>query len=620
MVLCVPFYLGASHKPYFFLLEVLIYGNLVIGFFHLWKRKTPIAIPFKPLILLLAFSYLFSLPINSKEYYYELWVTPWKELWNQWLSGHEKFIIFHLRSLFNHLSGLALFILVVNLFLPTDRKPLEKVFQTMLWMAFIVSLLGTFILFGILPSQPKTFLSLSLIGIHEGALSAFAFNRQYLAQYLLVLLPFLFYFLFINRRKIVAFIFYLLVSGTLIFSISATMQRSAYLILFLGTLFFILGYIFLISKKKKPALLLVLIPILILAGVLLVDILFLNHRFLDRLAVYGLSDPENRRIHLWQTAWHMFQFSPLLGVGLGEYTYLFPEFYKSPFGIWKTYGVVRGEAHSFYLQMLAEQGGLGLLLLMGLLAAIFHQLVSTIKKNPILEMKMLTLSLMTSLISWLLLGFFHNVSYVRSLGVLLWILLGWSVSLIAPLTAPDISRTKPPCPAQGRSTTGHENRSGRTRDLKLYFRIKTKGFLVGLLILTAAFGYQLKLIYDRPLPPFFQAGLYKREVLPGGEKVRWMGKKAVINTNIQAGAAIIHLSAPLPEIEKHAQRIRLWAGKHFQEMTIKDTQWHQIILPMDKKTPGWTLLKIETDHTFNPQKSKISRDDRDLGVMIRGID
>ena len=150
-------------------------------------------------------------------------------------------------------------------------------------------------------------------------------------------------------------------------------------------------------------------------------------------------------------------------------------------------------------------------------------------------------------------------------------------------------------------------------------KLNTKWFLVGLLILTTAFGYQLKLIHDRPLPPFFQTGLYKREVLPGGEKIRWMGKRAVINTNIQGGAVIIDLSAPLPEIEKHAQRIRLWAGKHFQEVIIRDMQWHQIIIPIDKKTPGWMLLKIETDYTFNPQKSGFSRDDRDLGVMIRGL-
>ena len=99
-----------------------------------------------------------------------------------------------------------------------------------------------------------------------------------------------------------------------------------------------------------------------------------------------------------------------------------------------------------------------------------------------------------------------------------------------------------------------------------------------------------------------------------------MGKRAVINTNIQGGAAVIQLSAPLPDIEKHAQRIRLWAGKHFQEVILRDAKWHQIIIPLDKKIPGWNLLKIETDHTFNPQKSKVSRDDRDLGVMIRGID
>ena len=38
--------------------------------------------------------YFNYIPINAKEYYYEFWATPSREIWFQWLSGHEKFPLF----------------------------------------------------------------------------------------------------------------------------------------------------------------------------------------------------------------------------------------------------------------------------------------------------------------------------------------------------------------------------------------------------------------------------------------------------------------------------------------------------------------------------------------------
>ena len=590
ILLSIPLFLGAPHKPYFYLFEVLIYGQLAIGFICLWKRKTAIEIPFKPLILLLTLSYLFSLPINAKEYYYQFWATPLKDIGFQMLTGHEKFPFFHLRTLFNALSGIALFILTFNLFSKDGQTNLEECWKAMIWMAVLICLMGFLFLFKIIPPQPKTYLSLSLAGIHEGALSAFAYNREYLAQYLLILFPIIFYFLYEHHENRLRFSFYLFVLGVFLLSLSASMQRSAFLILFLEMFLVFLFYIFLFSPKKKTAFFLLLVPFLILIMMFLLDILFLNRRFISRLALWGLSDPDNRRLHLWNTAWNMFKFSPLLGVGLGKFYEFFPEFFKNSHLSWKTYGLVRGEPHSFYFQTLSEQGAVGFLLLLGLVFLIGYQMIKKLKGDPSNGNKPLIAVLLVSLSAWFFLGFFHNVSYVRSLGVFLWILLGWSVSLISPLPVSDTSR------------------------------IKTKWFLFVFLILTAALGYQLKLIYDRPLSPFFRTGLYDQEILPGGEKIRWMGKRAVINANIREGAVTLFLSVPIPEIEKHPQRIRLWAGKHLLELIIKDAQWHKMIIPVDNKTTGYIPLKIETNHTFNPQKDRISMDDRDLGVRFKGID
>ena len=590
MVLSIPFFLGAPHKPYFFLFEIIIYGTLLIGFLHLWRQKRGIKIPFKSLLLLLAFSCLFSLPLNAKEYYYEFWATPFKDIGFQWLTGHEKFTFFHLRVLFNNLSGILLFVLTFNLFSQKGLKDLEGIWKGLVGMAVVVCLVGFLFLFNVLPSQQKAYLSLSLAGIHEDAISVFAFNRQYLAQYLIIVFPLIFYFLYLKSKKIYQFSFFLFVLGLFILSLSASMQRSAYLVLFLEMILLILFYVFLISTKKKKALFYLLIPFLLLAVMILLDFVLLNKRFIERFALWGLSDLDDRRLHLWSTAWHMFTYSPLLGIGLGKYYSFFPEFFQDPKISWKTFGFVRGEPHSFYLQTLSEQGAIGFFLLVALVAAVIYKMFKKTGGESAIENKPLPIMvLMISLLSWFFLGFFHNVSYVRSLGILFWIILGWAVSLVNPRAFSDEGKWK------------------------------TKGFLAGLLVLTAAFGYQIKLIYDRPLSPVFQTGLYGREVLPGGDKIRWMGKRAVFPSKIHNETVVLFLSAPLPGIARHPQRVRIWAGKNFQEIILANDQWVPITIPIKEKSNDWIPLKIETDYTFNPHKLKMSRDDRNLGIMIKEI-
>jgi hypothetical protein len=587
MTLSIPFFLGAPHNPFFSLFEILVFVTLILGFIHLWKNKKSIEIPFKPLVLLLLLAALFSFPINAKEYYWEFWATPAKDIWFQWMRGHEKFPLIHLRALSNLTSGILLFILVPNLFSRNTYDDWGKLIKGMTWMAVLICGIGLLFLFSFIPFQPKSYLSLSLAGTHEGAISALSFNRQYLAQYLLILFPFIFYFLYLNQKKFSQMMLYLLVLCLFIFSLSASMQRSVFVVLFLELLFLVGFYFKYISIPKKKVVFFFLIPFLVVAGMFLLDFLFLNKRFLSRIMLIGISDPNQSRIHLWNTAWNMFHHSPFLGVGLGKFFEFFPEFFTDPQVSWKRFATVRGEPHSFFFQTLAEQGAFGLLLILTLVAAVIYHMMKKAKKESRSEYRLLLGVLAASLITWLILGLFHNVAYVRSLGVLFWILMGGSVSLTKPLTAPGNNKQK------------------------------TKLFLVGLLVLVIALGYQIKLIANRPLSPLFQAGLFNTEILSGGEKIHWTGKRAVFFKEIQNRRVILSVSAPLPGIADHPQKIRLWIDDKVYWLILKDSGWHEIILPATDHSAKGMLVKLETDYTFNPKKSKASADDRDLGIMIR---
>lgn len=587
IALSIPFFLGAEHNPFFSLYEILVYGTLAIGFFHLWEKKSPVEIPLKPLVLLFFLAALFSIPINFKEYYYEFWATSPREIWFQWFRGHEKFPLFHLRALSNTLSGILIFILTANLFSKKTSEDLSGIMKGLLWLAVIIILTGILFLVRLLPSQLKTYLSLSLAGIHEGAISVFAFNRQYLAQFLLILFPFIFYFVYLNRKKIPALSLYLLFLGLFIIALSSSMQRSAFLVFFLEIFLLVLFYFFLFPFKKKTALLFLLVPFVLLAVMFLMDYWFLGKRFITKLSLWGLSDPHDRRLNLWMTAWRMFSFSPFLGIGLGQFHNRFPEFYMNKIESWWTYRFVRGEPHSFYLQTLSEQGAIGFLLLMSLVVVIVYRMITKTKRDPSEENKSLAGVLLISLLGWFLLGLFHNLSYVRSLGILFWILLGWSASLTMPLIAP------------------------------VYNKRNINFFLMGLVSLGIALGYQIKLINDRPMSPSFHAGLYDAEALSGGEKIRWTGKRAVFFVNNKEGQMALNLSAPIPGIANRPQKIRLWIGNKVHWAVLKDTGWHEIVLPTPDVSDPQTLVKIETEYTFNPKKALISEDDRNLGIMIR---
>ncbi len=104
------------------------------------------------------------------------------------------------------------------------------------------------------------------------------------------------------------------------------------------------------------------------------------------------------------------------------------------------------------------------------------------------------------------------------------------------------------------------------------------------------------------------------------KKFAGSGKGPSNNLDIQGGKGVIAISAPLPGIADHPQKVRFWVGGKLQVVVLKDTDWHQISLLAEKPFTGKMLLRIETGYTFNPKKNaKVSDDDRDLGIMIKEI-
>jgi O-antigen ligase len=111
---------------------------------------------------------------------------------------------------------------------------------------------------------------------------------------------------------------------------------------------------------------------------------------LDRVAqtieYFGVFDvrnvavtPENwavvERMAHWQAGWYMFLDKPWLGVGAGNYGDAYPAYYVGP---WPE---ALGHAHNYYLNMLAELGILGGLLLLVMLYLFFRHLGAALLRS-----------------------------------------------------------------------------------------------------------------------------------------------------------------------------------------------------------------------------------------------
>ena len=176
----------------------------------------------------------------------------------------------------------------------------------------------------------------------------------------------------------------------------------------------------------------------------------------------------------------MFSYAPLLGVGLGRYYTLFPVFYPGPPEAWRQFNVNRGNAHSIYIQPLAEQGILGFLSLLLLIGVILTIALKMLKGRP----------KRTALVRPVdnhrhrhladLRPFCAHIAYdLWSLEIFFWIFLAFLLVL-------------------ARRTAG-------------FFRLGKKMIIGILLGLTAALAYQVKLVTSFPMGEHFQTGFYHWE-------------------------------------------------------------------------------------------------------------
>jgi tetratricopeptide (TPR) repeat protein len=155
--------------------------------------------------------------------------------------------------------------------------------------------------------------------------------------------------------------------------------------------------------------------------------------------VIHLQDPSapERRLH-WRTALSLFRESPVVGKGYGAFrvyslTEMTAEWYSQG-SARRTQMLMPGYAHNEYLQVLADTGLIGAVLLLALLAAIYVTLIRVALRHPQTEWRRLALGLIAAITAFL----FQNLVGVtfRQAGASMFLWLWMGVAAVGAASIP----------------------------------------------------------------------------------------------------------------------------------------------------------------------------------------
>jgi len=596
ILITTPFFLSVSYRPFFYIIDIFVLGVILSAVAHWLINRKLFSFPLKYPVIFFVLAAAVSLPLDGKEFIYEYWTRSPARLFDTWLQYHQISLTNYMRLLFDIATSTALFFITYNFWPRKEEKAAQKIITAFIVMAVIISIVGM-ILFYLAPAErPDRYLTLSLKKIDRGV-SAFAFNTPILVQYMAVAIFMsagALYFRTAGAGR--AFIYY--ISAIALFSLVTflTVQRAGFIVILSLA---IIMTVILIRRRLQPKMR---IAIYILLPLTIAGLTFIADSFIldGRLTKFYYHFTEESRLKLWKAALLMFLDNPVLGAGLGRYTYFFPDYYsyetsQAQFDTlflrkhyWSEFGTLRVDAHNYYLNFLAERGLVGLLSLCALLGSAGYALISFKRSGPSLVKSGMAASFALALTALLVHAMFNYVFNVRPFQLFFWI----SLAILGKMIYPYFEFTIP----------------------------KRKMVYAAFSVLSLGLIFQMFLIWSRPVNPNYFNGFYQWEKQADGEKARWMGRKAVLNVKVDGDSLILPVSTPLPGLDKNPQKLTLWFGDYKTEEIFNGGGWRKIIIPVKAKRGAHIILWLSADHIYNPFKMSTGGDKRDLGVMVKNIE
>jgi O-antigen ligase len=122
-------------------------------------------------------------------------------------------------------------------------------------------------------------------------------------------------------------------------------------------------------------------------------------------------------------------------------------------------------------------------------------------------------------------------------------------------------------------------------------------------------------------------GLGPAEKNADGLEFRWSGRFAGLTVSIETPKFIVPILASHSDIHRRPVRVKIFIAENLatkprllKDITLKESRWEKIELTAPAAIQEPSLLLFEVDRTWNPLKSGVSADSRNLGLAIGKIE
>jgi O-antigen ligase/tetratricopeptide (TPR) repeat protein len=289
-------------------------------------------------------------------------------------------------SLFDRMEGLVGLTHLVSFFylllLSFNKDDFKKIFTVGVWVSGVVAIIALMEWQHLLP-----FLESQGVDRPAGTIG----NPAFLASYLLLMMPFSYYFARIAKTPFQKYAYYTL-AGLSLFTIIATGTRGAFVALIAGALS-LLGWYFIYaqSKETKKIAGVIFLLFIVVGGIFYVTRDSFKESSIDivrRTANISLEDETTRsRVFIWQNTLPYIFERPIFGYGLENFEYVYNKIYDP--------SVISEEwfdrSHNVYVDLLVHTGILGAGAYLFFIGGIGYAIFSLRRQDEVLAASLLFL-------------------------------------------------------------------------------------------------------------------------------------------------------------------------------------------------------------------------------------
>jgi len=284
---------------------------------------------------------------------------------------------------------------------------LESVTRLYIVVASFVALFGVLQLISLIPNPMQIQFSDQVIGGGDTSrIASFLGNSNLLAGYLSV--PLFLAWALYRQSSGISSLKYLAAFSLFMITLMLTFSRGAYIGFIVGAMVLVLferGKRFVRRSLKFAIAIPIAIIIISLLSAVYSTFFKSDYVLLPNPLREDISelDSSARKRHIyWGMAVKMWKSNPIIGIGAGQFQVHFNDYLPSKYSFLK-----KVNAHSTYLQILAELGLVGLMAFLGLFGYVF--LMVQKEKKVDYKMRRMGMAALAGLIALLVIGFVHNV-------------------------------------------------------------------------------------------------------------------------------------------------------------------------------------------------------------------